>query len=135
MLSAVLIDDKPANINTLLQLLAEFCPQVQVAGSAGNVEDGYQKIIMLKPALVFLDIEMPGGDGFELLRRFRDISFEVIFVTAYNQYAIRAFREHALDYLLKPVHIDALQLAVARAEKQVGLRQTHEQLAKYLLQM
>ncbi|KAK6026981.1 LytTr DNA-binding domain protein [Ostertagia ostertagi] len=86
------------------------------------------------PHLVFLDIEMPGGNGFDLLRMFTKIDFEVVFITAYNQYAVRAFREHALDYLLKPVDIDALQEAVARAEQQSGLKETGHKLEQYLQQ-
>jgi two-component system LytT family response regulator len=135
MLPALLIDDTPANILILRQLLAGYCPQVQVIGQATNIEEGYRAICTLQPALVFLDIEMPGGGGFDLLRKFSAINFEVIFVTAYNHYAVQAFREHALAYLLKPIDIEALQQAVARAEKLISLQQTHEQLAKYLQQL
>lgn len=134
MLSALIIDDKPANIQTLQQLLTGYCPQVTVIGTAINIEEGYACIMALQPSLIFLDIEMPGGSGFDLLRRFRQLSFEIIFTTAYNQYAIQAFRENALDYLLKPIDIDALQQAVAKAGQQISLKQTNQNLAKYLQQ-
>ena len=134
MLPAHIIDDKPANIQTLQQLLANYCPQVTVTGTATNIEDGYAGIVTLQPSMVFLDIEMPGGTGFDLLRKFKQISFEVIFITAYNQYAVQAFRENALDYLLKPIDIAALQEAIYKAEQQIGLKQTNQNLAKYLEQ-
>lgn len=135
MLPSMIIDDKPANIQTLQQLLAEYCPKVKVIGTALNIEDGYNHIVALQPELVFLDIEMPGGTGFDLLKKFKMLSFEVIFITAYNQYAIQAFRENALDYILKPVDIDALVQAVAKAEKHISLKQTNDHLAKYLQQL
>lgn len=123
MLSAIIVDDKPANIQTLQRLLADYCPQVAVVGTATDGEHAYAAIVAHRPALVFLDIEMPGGSGFDLLRKFPQASFELIFTTAYNQYALQAFRENALDYLLKPIDIGALQQAVSKAERQVGLKQ------------
>lgn len=134
MLSAFIVDDKPANIETLQQLLTGYCPQVQVLGHARNIADGYRDISGLRPEIVFLDIEMPGGNGFELLRKFSQVTFETIFVTAYDHYAVEAFRQHALDYLLKPIDIEALQQAVMKAGRQTELKQTNERLVKFLLQ-
>ena len=134
MLTSVIIDDKPANVNLLKQLLNTYCPRIEVTGTANNIADGYSCINTLQPDVIFLDIEMPNGSGFELLHKFKDISFEVIFTTAYNQYAIQAFRENALDYLLKPIDIDALQQAVIKAEKISKLKQTNERLTRYLQQ-
>lgn len=133
MLSAFIVDDKPANIQTLQQLLAGYCARVQVSGHARNIEDAYRDICTLRPDIVFLDIEMPDGNGFELLKKFSQVTFETIFVTAYDHYAVDAFRQHALDYLLKPIDIEALQQAVAKAGKQIELKQTNERLAKFLL--
>lgn len=132
MLNAVIIDDKAANIDLLHAFLTSYCPQVTVASAALNVEDGHALISKLKPSLVFLDIELGDGSGFDLLRKFKQINFEVIFTTAYNQYAVQAFRENALDYLLKPIDIDLLQQAVAKAEKQIGLKITNEKIQSIL---
>jgi two-component system LytT family response regulator len=123
MLTAIIADDKKANIDTLQQLLKMYCPSVMVSATAADTDTAYECINRIRPDLVFLDIEMPSGSGFDLLKRFKSVSFEVIFTTAYDQYAIKAFRENALDYLLKPVEIDALQHAVQKAENQVRLKQ------------
>ncbi len=131
-MKSLIIDDKSANIDTLSKLLGLYCPQVQVCGTAGNVEDGYKAIQELRPALVFLDIEMPNGNGFDLLKKFNTLSFEVIFTTAYNQYAVQAFRENVLDYLLKPIDIDILQQAVVKAEHRIIQKQTNEYLVRYM---
>jgi len=135
LLNAVIIDDKPANIDTLRSLVTGYCPEVTIAGTATNVDDGQSAIHKHKPHVVFLDIEMPGGNGFDLLRRFGTLPFEVIFTTAYDQYAIQAFREHALDYLLKPIDIDVLRQAVQKARNQIELKQVNEKLVKYLQQL
>ncbi len=132
MLNAVIIDDKTANIDLLHAFLTSYCPHVTLAGAAVNVEDAYGLISKLKPSLVFLDIELGDGTGFDLLRKFKQINFEVIFTTAYNQYAVQAFRENALDYLLKPIDIELLQQAVAKAEKQIGLKITNEKIQSIL---
>ena len=134
MITAVLVDDKTVNTFILQELLTEYCPNVQVLCTANNAEEAYKSIIKLRPDLLFLDIEMPGGSGFDLLQRFDKLSFDVIFVTAYDQYAIRAFRENALDYLLKPIEIAALQAAVIKAETQKDLKQTQQNISKFLLQ-
>ncbi len=128
----LIIDDKIANINTLSKLLTLYCPQVELCATAENITEGYNAIVTLQPALVFLDIEMPDGSGFDLLSKFNDPGFEVIFTTAYNQYALRAFREQALDYLLKPIVIDELRQAVSKASQQIGLKQTHIDLEQLL---
>ncbi len=117
---AVIVDDENHCIQTLRYELARHCPNVELIADAVSGEDALQKIQTLKPDLVFLDIEMPGMSGFELLRRLSPIAFEVIFVTAYDQYAIQAFRYAALDYLLKPVVSDQLKEAVARVVGQLA---------------
>lgn len=135
MITAIIVDDKPANVFTLQKLLKEYIPDVTVTGTAGNVAEGILAIERLQPSIVFLDIEMPGGTGFDLLRHFKELTFEVIFVTAYDQYALKAFGENAIGYLLKPIEIDALQLAVSKAIKQIELKQTRQHLIRFLQQV
>jgi two-component system LytT family response regulator len=132
MINAILVDDKPVNIEILQTFLLEYCPVVHVAGSALTIEDAYTLIRHKKPELVFLDIELTDGTGFDLLKRFKNIDFEVIFTTAYNQYAIQAFRENAVDYLLKPVDIELLQDAVEKAQKRINLKSTNERIEALL---
>ncbi len=107
-LSAIIIEDELKLRNVFIQLLHENCPEIEVMGEADNIHDGYDLIISKKPAVVFLDIEMPGGNGFELLAKFPVISFETIFVSSYGHYAIQALKLSALDYLLKPVSTEHL---------------------------
>ena len=114
---AILIDDEPDNINLLGLQLARHCPQVEVVGQFTESIEGLKAIQSLRPALVFLDIEMPQMNGFQLLECLGEINFHIVFVTAYDQYAVRAFRFSALDYLLKPVDTIDLIAAVHRAEQ------------------
>ena len=132
MIKAVLIDDEANNNMILANMLREFCPDVVVAGVAETVAKGEALIRKSKPDLVFLDIEMPYGNGFDLLDRLRPINFEVVFVTAFNEYAIRAFRYSALDYLLKPVEFEKLQEAVAKAERNLQLKNFGQRLDCYM---
>lgn len=128
MISAVLIDDEPKNIAILRKMLGEFCPEVTVSGEAGNSREAFDVIRKVEPDLVFLDIEMPYGNAFDLLDQLKPIDFEVIFVTAFNNYMLKAFKYSAMDYLLKPVDIEELRSAVDRVierrkSKQVDSRQ------------
>ena len=127
MIKTVIIDDEENNIGTLQSLLTQFCPEIEIIGTAGNAKQAFTVINELQPQLVFLDIEMPMGNGFDLLEKLMPVNFEVIFVTAFDQYAITAFKYAAMDYLLKPVSIDELKRAVNRsviriAEKNVNNR-------------
>ena len=115
MIKAMIIDDEAHCIQTLAMLLKEYCSEVKVIKQCAGSEEGLATIEELKPDLVFLDIEMPGMNGFELLEKVTDIDFEIIFTTSYDQYAIKAIRFSALDYLLKPVDPEELQRAVNRA--------------------
>jgi two-component system LytT family response regulator len=117
MLKAVLIDDEESNLSSLREKLLKHCPQVTVAASCDNAVSGAEAINTLFPDLVFLDIEMPVTNGFLMLQQLQNKDFELIFVTAYDHYAIKAIRYSALDYLLKPIVIDELKDAVARAEQ------------------
>lgn len=112
---AIIIDDEKHCREGLLIQLQKHCPQVEVLASLAGGEDALAFIGQQHPDLVFLDIEMPGMNGFEMLERIADRDFEIIFTTAYNEYAIQAIRHSALDYLLKPVNRNELVQAVARA--------------------
>ena len=114
MIRAIVIDDEKPSREVLCNYLNEFCPDVKVVASASSVKTGFRSIEKHYPDLVFLDIEMADGKGFDLLGMFEKISFKVVFVTAYSEYAIKAFRFNAIDYLLKPVKIDELQASVIR---------------------
>lgn len=117
MIDAVLIDDERIVIDSLSMLLAEHCPEVAVSGTAASYEEGIRLVQEKKPDLVFLDIEMPHGSGFDLLEHFPDRTFDVIFVTAHSHYAIRAFKFSAVDYILKPVDIQELVHAVNQIKR------------------
>ncbi|RYU93123.1 LytR/AlgR family response regulator transcription factor [Emticicia agri] len=127
-MKAVLIDDELNNLNNLKALLEAYCPQVEICAMAQTAEQGKTAIYTYQPDLLFLDIQMPDQDGFALLRSLTRYDFEVIFVTAYDQYAIQAMRFSAVDYLLKPVNITELQAAVARAYKQRQLKVQNQQV-------
>ena len=132
MIKTLIIDDDQANINTLQKMINLYCPQIDPCGTATNISDAYTLIRETQPTLIFLDIEMPNGNGFELLRKFERINFDVVFTTAYDQYALEALRREALDYLLKPIDIEALQQAVLKAEKKAHLPQNNTYWEKVL---
>lgn len=98
----------------------EYCSNINVVALCSNVPEAVIEITQKRPQIVFLDIEMPEYSGFELLSFFREVDFEIIFVTAYNEYALRAFEVSAIDYILKPVDIDKLKNAVEKAAKQLN---------------
>ncbi|CAN5590866.1 LytTR family DNA-binding domain-containing protein [soil metagenome] len=114
MIKAITIDDEEHCLKSLSMQLADFCPVVTLVASCNTAEKGLQAIKKFEPDLVFLDIEMPVMNGFELLEQFSEINFAIIFTTSYDQYAIKAFKFSALDYLLKPVDPDELQVAVQK---------------------
>ncbi len=118
-MKAIIIDDEKRARLSLSLLLEEYCPQVKVVADCGNLPEGVKAIRRHQPDVVFLDIEMPGHSGLELLEFFDEdeVNFSIIFATAYNEYAIRAFRFSAMDYLLKPIVPDELVQAVERTTK------------------
>ena len=118
MITALLVDDEKKNIDCLKKLLSEYCPAVQVIGSATSVEGALSFFKKQRPQLVFLDVEMPNGSGFDLLRQVDKIDFKIIFVTAHSHYAIKAIKFSAVDYLLKPVDTDDLIEAVRKASEE-----------------
>ncbi len=118
MLKAVIIDDEPDCVKLLALQIKMYCPQVQVMAGCTSSEDGLLKINELMPDIVFLDIEMPVMNGFQLLEKIPVINFSLVFVTAYYQFAVKAFRFNALDYLLKPIDGKDLKAAVDKALQQ-----------------
>lgn len=114
MIRSLIIDDELKSCNVLKKLLSDYCPEVEVITSVSSAEEARQAVTIHAPDLIFLDIEMPKGDGFYFLQSLTDINFGIIFITAYDQYAIKAFRFSALDYLLKPINIDLLCHAVQK---------------------
>jgi two-component system LytT family response regulator len=128
MVKAVIVDDEVSNIGNLAILLNKYCPEIAVAGTATNVDQGLLVIRETNPSILFLDIQMPGKSGFDLLQSITNHNFEVIFVTAYDQYAIQAIRFSAIDYLLKPVNINELVNAVDRAIINVEKKIKNERL-------
>lgn len=114
MIRALVVDDEAPSREVLCNYLREFCTDIEVVATASSVKSAYRAIQKNNPDVVFLDIEMPDGKGFDLLKMFPKFNFRVIFVTAYAEYAIKAFRVNAADYLLKPVKIDELNAAVEK---------------------
>ena len=117
MLSALIIDDEPHNRETLGKMLERYCPEVKVTGKANGVRSGIKMISELQPDLVFLDMNMDDGTGFDLLHALMPIRFKVIFVSAMDKETIHAFRLSGMEYLLKPVSPDELKMAVEKVMK------------------
>lgn len=114
MTKAIIVDDEEKSRVTLKNLIAKHCPEIEIADLCDSVDSAEASIVQHSPQLVFLDIEMPFKNGFALIEKIRKPAFDVIFITAYDQYAIRAIRYSALDYLLKPVDVEELKSAVKR---------------------
>ena len=115
MIKAVIVDDEPNCCEILATLMERYCPQVKVADICYTGQAALTSIIEMNPDIVFLDIEMPQMNGFELLEKLQSVNFKLIFTTSYDQYAIKAIRFSALDYLLKPIDREELQNAVKKA--------------------
>lgn len=120
---AIVVDDEESARDVLSNLLARFCPEVELLQKCSNVESAVKAINEHQPDVVFLDIEMPNYAGYEIVRFFDEVRFEIIFVTAYDSYALRAFEVSAVDYLLKPVDVERLKQAVAKVQQTADLKQ------------
>ena len=114
MITAIIVDDEPYSCEALVTLLEEYCPEVHVLDICYSGAAALQSISESKPDILFLDIEMPNMNGFEMLEKIHDLDFELIFTTSYDHYAIKAIQFSALDYLLKPLNADELRNAVSR---------------------
>lgn len=119
MITCVIVDDERQNISILNKLLARYCPEVKVTGEATSAGAALELLRKQQPQLVFLDVEMPDMNAFELLSQVKPLKFEYILVTAFDRYAVKAFAHNALHYLLKPIDIDELRLAVQKAASRI----------------
>lgn len=125
---AILVDDEESARDVLENLLARFCPEVELIAKCENVPQAVDIINKEQPDLVFLDIKMPNYSGFEIVNFFKEVDFDIIFVTAYDQYAVRAFEIAAIDYLLKPVDIARLKSAIERVLAQRNIEHQAQRL-------
>jgi two-component system, LytTR family, response regulator len=117
MINAIIIDDEQDAVTSMSILLEEFCKSVTLIGTANTLVKGIQEIKSKSPDLVFMDVAMPDGTGFDILDCVAEMQFHTIFVTAFNEYAIKAIKANAFDYLLKPVDIEELQSSITRYSK------------------
>jgi len=122
-IKTILVDDEPRGLSSLKKLLEFNCPEIEIIETSNSASDAKEKITRLKPQLVFMDIAMPEKTGFDLLNEINERDFEVIFVTAHNDFMLQAFQFSAVDYLLKPVDVDLLKQAVARVAQKVETKQ------------
>lgn len=132
MIRTILVDDEPRGLNTLKKLLQEYCPEIKVIAECTDADTAKDKIELLEPQLAFLDISLPGKTSFDLLSELDKINFEIIFVTAHNEYTLEAFHYSAIDYLMKPIDEDILVDAVRRAVKRVTMNSVNNNVSTLL---
>lgn len=120
-INAFIVEDEPHNLELLTQLIEQYCPSVTVVATAKSVKEAVAKIQDTSPDVLFLDIELPDGTGFEVLEKLPERSFATVFTTGYDKYAIKAIKYAAYDYLLKPLSIDALQAVVEKYKQEKNL--------------
>ena len=119
-ITTIIVDDEPKGRSNLRDLLHEYCPQIKIIGEAPSAAEALKLIKQNEPDLLFLDIEMPGGSGLDLLKSLSNKNFEVIFVTAFDKYGVQAIKFCAIDYILKPIDIFELSKAVEKAQNQIA---------------
>lgn len=134
-IKAIIVDDEKHGRENLAGILLKYCPKVELLGEANSAENAIAIINEHNPDLVFLDIEMPKTDGFQLLEKLKDFRFEVIFVTAYDNYAIKAIRFSAADYILKPININDLLAAVNKVSERIIQKQENMQMKQLVYNM
>lgn len=127
MIKSMIIDDEPKSCEVLKKILYNYCNQIEVGAIAHNAADGVKLVAEYNPDLVFLDVEMAGGDGFSFLNQLTDIRFKTIFITAFDHYAIRAIKYAAFDYLLKPLSIEQVRAAVEKFQQTRANEKEREQ--------
>lgn len=130
---SVIVEDEPSARTALKAYLEKYCPHVNVVGEAANANEADKVLHELKPQLVFLDVELPFGNAFDILERCGDLQFETIFVTAFSEYSLRALNQSAAYYLLKPVNIEELITAVDRAAEEIAKTEYFDR-NKYVVQ-
>lgn len=126
-LKAIIIDDEKHAREALASLLSMYCPQVVIIAEGNSVENGLKSIRQLQPEVVFLDIAIGEETGFDLVKQLQPIDFQLIFTTAFNEYALKAFRANAIDYLLKPINPNELISAVNKVQKSKNVQQLDNQ--------
>lgn len=134
-MKALIIDNEAPLRTGMVSLLRNHCPEITETAEADGVQSGLQKIRTFQPDVVLLDVEMDDGTGFDLMKQVTDPAFQLIFVTAHNQYAIEAFRFSAIDYLLKPVDPDALVISIEKAVKNIRHSSLTQQVQVLLQQL
>lgn len=132
MMRAVIIDDEKNAREAIAKALQSYCKEIEVVGMADGVDNGYHLIMEAKPDLVFLDIQMPDGSGFDLLNQIKHIDFFVVFITAYNDYAIKAFKFSAIDYILKPIDHSELIETAEKVKKAQNAKETQLKVDTFL---
>lgn len=130
MYKVIIIDDEPKSVSSIRFVLEKFCSFVTVSDTAGSVNEAYEKILIHKPDLIFLDVEMPYGNGFELLNKVFLNQFEVIFVTAFEDFAVKAFKVDAIDYILKPYTEDDIIAGVKKAISRIESRKLSQNIVE-----
>jgi two-component system LytT family response regulator len=133
MIKAIIVDDELGARESLSKMLEKNCKQIEVVAKVDSMLSAFEAITNKEPDLVFLDIEMPNGNAFDLLEKFKKINFNIIFTTAYDHYAIKAIKFSAVDYILKPIDSEELVLAVKRFEERAGQKTTLDKQFKTLL--
>lgn len=129
-MKSIIIDDESRSIEGLKNLLVKYCPDVEILAECRDIDTAFENILTHKPDLIFLDIDMPPYTGFDLLKKFESLPFEIIFVTAFDHYAIDAIKFSALDYLLKPLKIQDLKDSIERAKNKIDLQPNYTQKIK-----
>jgi two-component system, LytTR family, response regulator len=132
LLKAIIVDDEKPSREALSNYINEYCPGVEIVAECKSAKAAYKSIMEYQPQLVFLDIEMPRGNGFDLLKMFKTIPFKVIFVTAFSEYAIQAFRFSATDYLMKPVKVGELIEAVDKVKLELNTMDSFQNIITLL---
>lgn len=131
MIRALIVDDEKGNIEVLKKMIDGYCRDITVVGVAQTVDQAVSLVHAEKPGLLFLDIEMPGKNAFDLIDQLAPVDFEIIFVTAFHHYALKAFRYSAIDYLLKPINIGELREAVEKARTRLSEKSFQERLNNF----
>src|ERR1700751_3841551 len=133
MIKAIVVDDELGARESLSKMIEKNCKEIEIVAKADSMLNAYEAINNHHPDLIFLDIEMPNGNAFDLLEKFKEINFDIIFTTAYDHYAIKAIKFSAVDYILKPIDVEELIQAIQRFENKAGQKNMLDKKFKTLL--
>ncbi len=131
-IKSIIVEDERNNRENLQHILKKYCPQIEVVALCSSALEGRQKILEFQPDLVFLDVEMPGGDGFFMLESLPKLNFEVIFVTAFTNYAVKAIKFSALDYIVKPIDTMELLKSIDKASQKIKEKKENRRMINLL---